>query len=244
MSAEPLAADGRTPPAPPRPAGVVDLGRYRGRTGGGPAVGPPPREGDDAANRSPLTDAVVVPVVPQDRSEPPGRVRAAAETRVTTVIDDELVIRRLHLGSVLRMAFGFSLCAAIVGIGAGVLIWVTISTLGVVENLESLAEDLGWVDVSFDGPAMLRAALIGGGILVVAASLLSVVFAEVFNLLSTITGGLKADVGPAPLTRRDRRRIRKALKRRAREAAKVVQPTGASSSRPKTTTRLKGRGHH
>ena len=136
--------------------------------------------------------------------------------------DGEVVIRRLRLGSVLRMAFGFSLCAVIVVVGAGVLIWITISTLGVVENLESLAEDLGWVDVTFDGPAMLRAALIGGGILVVAASLLSVVFAEVFNLLSTITGGLKAEVGPAPLTRRERRRIHKALKRRAREQASAA----------------------
>ena len=116
------------------------------------------------------------------------------------------------------MAFGLSLCTAVVVIGAGVLIWLTISTLGVVENLESLAEDLGWVDVTFDGPAMLRAALIGGGILVVAASLLSVVFAEVFNLLSTITGGLEAEVGPAPLTHRQRRKIRKALKRREKQA--------------------------
>jgi len=135
--------------------------------------------------------------------------------------DGTVVIRRFRLGSVLRMAFGFSLCAAVVVIGAGVLVWVTISTLGVVENLESLAEDLGWVDVSFDGPAMLRSALIGGGILVVAASLLSVVFAEVFNLLSTITGGLRAEVGPAPLSRRERRQIRRALKRRERERAKA-----------------------
>ena len=155
------------------------------------------------------------------RAEPAERTDRMASTTIAGA-DGEVVIRRLRLGSVLRMAFGFSLCAVIVVVGAGVLIWITISTLGVVENLESLAEDLGWVDVTFDGPAMLRAALIGGGILVVAASLLSVVFAEVFNLLSTITGGLKAEVGPAPLTRRERRRIHKALKRRAREQASAA----------------------
>lgn len=225
MSAEPLTDAGRDAPPTPRPAGVIDLGRYRGRTGGGPAVAPPPRvqDPDAADDRSPFAGTVARPVAvpdwtgvssgPSARPDPaPGSVAAA---------DGTVVIRRFRLGSVLRMAFGFSLCAAVVVIGAGVLVWVTISTLGVVENLESLAEDLGWVDVSFDGPAMLRSALIGGGILVVAASLLSVVFAEVFNLLSTITGGLRAEVGPAPLSRRERRQIRRALKRRERERAKA-----------------------
>lgn len=215
MSAEPLTVEGREAPPPPRPAGVIDLGRYRGRTGAGPVVAPPPT--DTAVARSSLTAAVVAPI----RAEPAERTDPMASTTISGA-DGEVVIRRLRLGSVLRMAFGFSLCAVIVVVGAGVLIWITISTLGVVENLESLAEDLGWVDVTFDGPAMLRAALIGGGILVVAASLLSVVFAEVFNLLSTITGGLKAEVGPAPLTRRERRRIHKALKRRAREQASAA----------------------
>ncbi len=215
MSAEPLTVEGREAPPPPRPAGVIDLGRYRGRTGAGPVVAPPPT--DTAVARSSLTAAVVAPI----RAEPAERTDRMASTTIAGA-DGEVVIRRLRLGSVLRMAFGFSLCAVIVVVGAGVLIWITISTLGVVENLESLAEDLGWVDVTFDGPAMLRAALIGGGILVVAASLLSVVFAEVFNLLSTITGGLKAEVGPAPLTRRERRRIHKALKRRAREQASAA----------------------
>lgn len=215
MSAEPLTVEGREAPPPPRPAGVIDLGRYRGRTGAGPVVAPPPT--DTAVARSSLTAAVVAPI----RAEPAERTDPMASMTIAGA-DGEVVIRRLRLGSVLRMAFGFSLCAVIVVVGAGVLIWITISTLGVVENLESLAEDLGWVDVTFDGPAMLRAALIGGGILVVAASLLSVVFAEVFNLLSTITGGLKAEVGPAPLTRRERRRIHKALKRRAREQASAA----------------------
>jgi hypothetical protein len=121
------------------------------------------------------------------------------------------------------MTLGFSLCTFVVVIGAGVLIWQAISTLGVVENVEGLVEDLGWTDVAFDGPAMLRSAAIGGGILVVASTFLSVVFAEIFNLLSTITGGLRADVGPAPLSRRDRRRIRKALKAKLKERAELAE---------------------
>jgi hypothetical protein len=108
-------------------------------------------------------------------------------------------------------------------LGAGVLIWQAVSTLGVVENLESLAEDLGWVDVRFDGPAMLRAAAIGGGILVVAATFLSVVYAEIFNLLSTITGGLRAEVGPPPERRRDRRRAAKAEKAEQKAAKKAAR---------------------
>ena len=54
----------------------------------------------------------------------------------------EVVIRRLRLGSVLRMAFGLSLCI-FAGVGVGALIWLTISTLGVVEHLGSFAEFLG-----------------------------------------------------------------------------------------------------
>lgn len=112
------------------------------------------------------------------------------------------VLRRVRLRSVAKMAAGMVTCAYAVVVGALVLLWLTASALGVVANLESLAEDLGWQDVTFDGPGMLRAVLIGGGILVVASTLLSVVFAEVFNLLSRITGGLEAEIAPAPRRRR------------------------------------------
>ena len=209
MSAEPLTVEGREAPPPPRPAGVIDLGRYRGRTGAGPVVAPPPT--DTAVARSSLTAAVVAPI----RAEPAERTDPMASTTIAGA-DGEVVIRRLRLGSVLRMAFGFSLCAVIVVVGAGVLIWITISTLGVVENLESLAEDLGWADVTFDGPGALRPALVIGGVVVVATTLLSVVAAEVFNLLSTMTGGLRAEVGPPPPSRRERRSAKRAARQMAR----------------------------
>ena len=198
MSAQPLPDVERAAPPVPRPAGVVDLASYRGRVAPSPSVAPPPRSSS------------AVPPAPA----PPRRRPAPAPV---VAPEGDVVIRRVRLGSVFRMTFGFSLCAVLVVIGAGVLIWQAVSTLGVVENLESLAEDLGWVDVRFDGPAMLRAAAIGGGILVVAATFLSVVFAEIFNLLSTITGGLRAEVGPPPERRRDRRRAAKAEKK-ARKA--------------------------
>lgn len=208
------AADAGRPPCPPHPGGVVDLARYRGRSATVPAaVPPPPVAGDGAALRSPLravTDAEVdrpegaVPPVP-----PPAIARPAGPVLDLTDGPEERVIHRLRLGSVARMAFGLSLCAVAVVIGAGALVWVVLSGAGVVDNLESLAEDLGWVDVRFNGPAMLRPALIIGAVVVVATTLLSVVAAEVFNLLSTITGGLRAEVGPPPPTRRQRRRARK-----------------------------------
>jgi len=215
VSADPLFAadDGRTAPPTPRPAGVVDLGRYRGRTAAAPAVVPPARVdgAEEARPRSAQLVAVSAPVrVPdwerlaEDASRPE---RAAAP-----VADGEVVLRRVRLRSVFKMVLGFSLCTYVVVLGAGVLLWSAATGLGVVDNLESLAEDLGWVDVQLDGPPMLRSAAIGGGILVVTATFLSVVFAEVFNLLSTITGGLRAEVGPPPPTRRERRRARKAAK--------------------------------
>ena len=211
MSAEPL-QDG---PAPPRPAGVVDLGRYRGRTGANPPIAPPPRPdgapAPEATSRSPIAGALSAPVLVPDWNAPvPAPVEPAPAARPAASPgldgDTEVVIRRFKLGSVFRMTLGFAVCALLVVLGALILIWVTISTLGVVENLESLAEDLGWDDVTFDGPAMLRAVAIGGAIAAVAATFLSVVFAEVFNLLSTITGGLKAEVGPPPPRRRGRAR--------------------------------------
>lgn len=207
MSAGSPAPVGAGPPATPRPAGVVDLGRYRGRTVAAPAVVPPPRPDDAGEARSRLAEGVSVPVLVPDGNalEPAAAPRPPAAASVL----HERVVHRFRLRSVLKMAFGFSLCVFLVVIGAGVLIWLTIATLGVVQNVESLAEDLGWVDVRFDGPAMLRAATIGGGIAVVAATLLSVVFAEVFNLLSAITGGLRAEVGPPAPSRRERRVARR-----------------------------------
>jgi hypothetical protein len=200
----------RAAPPTPRPAGVIDLGAYRGRTGAAPAVVPPPHPDVDGDG------AVVAPVLVPQRLPAPAVIDVGPGLAVD---GGELVIRRVRLGSVLRMTFGLSLCTFVVVVGAGALIWLTISTLGVVANLESLAEDLGWTDVSFDGPAMLRAACIGGGILVVAATFLSVVFAEVFNLLSTITGGLRAEVGPPPVSRRQRRKARKAARRATKAGA-------------------------
>jgi hypothetical protein len=217
VSAEPLPAPERLAPATPRPAGVVDLGRYRGRVAAGSAVAPPGRDDEDVSGRPPMAGTISAPVLVPDWNAPAPEA-PAPEPVVRT--DGEVVIRRVRLGSVLRMTFGFTLCASLVVLGAGVLIWQAISSLGVVENLESLAEDLGWVDVRFDGPAMLRAAAIGGGILVVAATFLSVIFAEVFNLLSTMTGGLRAEVGPPPPRLRDRRRAKKTAKREAKAAKK------------------------
>ncbi len=226
MSAEPLfTGDTATPaPATPRPAGVIDLGRYRGRVGASPAVSPPGRSDDEVSGRrSALATALSAPVLvpdwgtlaepePEPEPEPEREPDVVTDRRPATSDDGEVVIRRVRLRSVFTMTFGFSVCAFVVVVGAGVLIWLTASALGVVENLESLAEDLGWVDVTFDGPAMLRAASIIGGILVVTSTFLSVVFGEVFNLLSTITGGLRAEVGPPGPSRRDRRRARKAQK--------------------------------
>ncbi len=218
MSAEPLfTGDTGTPaPATPRPAGVIDLGRYRGRVGASPAVSPPGRSDDEVSGRrSALATALSAPVLVPDwgtLADPEPEPDVVTDRRPATSDDGEVVIRRVRLRSVFTMTFGFSVCAFVVVVGAGVLIWLTASALGVVENLESLAEDLGWVDVTFDGPAMLRAASIIGGILVVTSTFLSVVFGEVFNLLSTITGGLRAEVGPPGPSRRDRRRARKAQK--------------------------------
>ena len=221
MSPEPaIEVEASVAPATPRPAGVADLGRFRGRAGAAPAVVAPPRrslegDGPGAADRadsaqpahSPLSAAVAVPVpVPDWSAPPPTTTRPAVEADGA-----EMVIRRVRRGSVLAMAFGLSLCTVVVVVGAGALIGLAVSSLG-------LVEDLGWTDVGLDGPLMLRAAGIGGGILVVAASVLSVVFAEFFNLLSTITGGLRVEVGPPSPSRGLGRRDRKAAKRAANDA--------------------------
>jgi hypothetical protein len=191
------------PPPVPHPAGVVDLSSYRGRSAGLPAVVPPPRLDEE----------------PLFRREP---------SPATGVLDGEVVIRRVRLGPVIRMTFGFSLCTFAVVLGAGVLVWQAISNLGVVANLESFVEDLGWQDVHLEGATMLRSASISGAILVVTATFLSGIFTQVFNLLSTLTGGVRAEVGPPPERWRDRRRAAKAEKRSARAAAKAEKAAKAT----------------
>ncbi len=193
-----------SPPPVPRPAGVVDLAQYRGRVGVGPAVAPPPRDEDEGAEPSVMAPALLATV---ERATPAARPPAVVPERPLV---EQRVIRRLRLRSVAKLAFGSSLCGVAVVIGAGVVTWLVASTLGVVDNLESLAEDLGWDRFELDGPGMLRAATTAGGILVVAATFLATIAAEVFNLLSTITGGLRAEVGPPPATRRERRLARRA----------------------------------
>lgn len=226
-----MSAD-RGVPTPPHPGGVVDLARYRGRVAGRPGPVPPP-SGDAVGERSPLVvgpDAAAAVPVPAWTGAP----EAGTESEIVVDLRDapvvtppvsaptadgaeveERVIRRVRVGSVARMAFGLSCCAVVVVVGAGVLIWLVLTAAGVVENVEGFAEDLGWTDVTFDGPSLLRSSLMIGLVVVIATTLLSMVAAEVFNLLSTITGGLRAEVGSPPPTRRQRRAARRADRARA-----------------------------
>lgn len=218
-----MSAD-RPVPTPPHPGGVVDLARYRGRVAGRPGpVLPPP--GATTGDRSPLVVAdgpsATAPVpawagepdVVVDLREAPAPVAAPPAPAPAGDGVEERVIRRVRVGSVARMAFGLSCCAVVVVVGAGVLIWLVLTAAGVIENVEGFAEDLGWTDVTLDGPSLLRSSLMIGLVVVIATTLLSMVAAEVFNLLSTITGGLRAEVGPPPPTRRQRRAERRAARR-------------------------------
>ena len=128
---------------------------------------------------------------------------------------EERVIRRVRLGPVFRMALGLFICAYIVILGAATVLWFAADALDMITGIEGFVEDLGFENFEFHPDAMFRAAAIGGALLVVAGTFLAVLAAEVFNLLTVMTGGLRAVVGPPLPKRRRIRGMLNALRRRA-----------------------------
>jgi Transmembrane domain of unknown function (DUF3566) len=147
----------------------------------------------DALTADPATRPapVVSPAEPAPRPVPegerPGRL-ARVPRRGRRV---KRIVRRVELWSVLKLALIFFLCMYVVGLLTVAVLWGFANSAGLVDNFESFANEVGWENWQFDGEEMFRQAAVIGGVLVVAATLMTVLATALLNVISELTGGIR-----------------------------------------------------
>ena len=100
-------------------------------------------------------------------------------------------IRSVDLWTVLKISVCFYLCALIVLLGAGAVLWWIGSSFGVIENVESFIEELtGWDEFEFLSWPILRGATLLGLVFVCLLVVGTTIAAALYNLFSELLGGI------------------------------------------------------
>lgn len=121
--------------------------------------------------------------------------RASKVTRTPVERRFHQTIRRIDLWSVLKVSICFYLCSLVVLLTAGIILWYSADTLGVVHNVEKfvgdLANDKGF---KFLPGEILRAATLLGLVFVCLATVMGVLATAFYNLFSDLIGGIEITV--------------------------------------------------
>jgi Transmembrane domain of unknown function (DUF3566) len=141
---------------------------------------------------APVVAPATAPQVKQ-QSKPP-KVAAAPRRRVRAR-RVQRIVRRVDAWSVMKVSFVFFIVMYLVLLVAGVLLWAFAVGTGTIDNVENFIEQLFALDsFSFVGAQILRASIIGGGLLVIAGTFTTTVLAVLFNLISDLVGGVRFTV--------------------------------------------------
>jgi hypothetical protein len=104
-------------------------------------------------------------------------------------------VRSVDLWSVLKVAICFYLCALVVMLVAGVMLWWIASVSGVVGNVERFIGDLvNNNDFKFLSWQVLRASTLVGLVVVCVLTVVTVLAAAFYNLFAELLGGLEITV--------------------------------------------------
>jgi len=104
-------------------------------------------------------------------------------------------IRSVDLWSVLKVSICFYLCALIVVLVAGVLLWWIAAAAGVVASVESFVGELvNNKDFRLLSWEVLRASTLIGLVLVCLMTVVTVLAAAFYNLFSELLGGIEVTV--------------------------------------------------
>jgi hypothetical protein len=117
-------------------------------------------------------------------------VKSRAEQRT-------VILRRIDLWSALKVSLALYLSMFAVILAGAVLLWFGARSAGLIGNIETLIEDLGFADngtFQLKGPEILKMAAVIGPILVVLGSLVTVAGVAVFNAMSRLFGGVELTV--------------------------------------------------
>lgn len=125
------------------------------------------------------------------RKGSPGTARTPKAPPPSTIRTSRLVIRRLDPWTVLKVSILFYLSLCIVLLVAGVMLWLGARSIGVIGNVESFMDSIGFTDFEFRAGQILRGSALGGMVLVVAGTFGNVLMATLYNLINDVVGGLK-----------------------------------------------------
>jgi uncharacterized membrane protein len=104
-------------------------------------------------------------------------------------------VRSVDLWSVLKVSICFYLCALIVVLVAGVMLWWIASAAGVVASIESFVGELvNNKDFRLLSWQVLRAATLIGLVVVCLLTVITVLAAAFYNLFSELLGGIEVTV--------------------------------------------------
>ena len=105
------------------------------------------------------------------------------------------MVRRFELWSVAKVAFLFHLCCGVVSLFAVIGLWFAADRVGTRAQLESFLGDLlGTKDFQLFGDKLLRVAVGVTGALILLATVGTIVMAFLYNMLSSIFGGVVVSV--------------------------------------------------
>jgi len=102
------------------------------------------------------------------------------------------VLRHIEPWSALKVGLIFYTCVWGLSTIAVRILWTTAEDAGTIQKVESFIEDLFALEVfEFDSEQILKIFFLGGLILVVGGTAITVVLVVLFNLISDLTGGVR-----------------------------------------------------
>ncbi|MGH9206572.1 MAG: DUF3566 domain-containing protein [Acidimicrobiales bacterium] len=104
-------------------------------------------------------------------------------------------IRRLEPRTIFKISFLFYLLVLVVLLILGFILWAVASVTGAIHGLNHFVEQLfGYQSFSFVAPQVILGSILVGLVMVVLGSLVNLVLAVVYNLVSEWIGGVEIEV--------------------------------------------------
>lgn len=113
------------------------------------------------------------------------------------------MVHRVDPWTVLRFSALFYGSMLLVGLVAGLLLWIAAATTGVTDNVEQFIKELFAFDsFQLSGGVALRTAVVGGAVLVLVGTGANVMMAVFYNLTSDVVGGIEVTLDEDEADRR------------------------------------------
>jgi hypothetical protein len=104
------------------------------------------------------------------------------------------VIREIDPWSAFKVGLAFHLVVCFTVLIASVLLWSVASATGTIDNIERFLMSFGWESFQFHGWTLLMNEILLGLLLVALLTIVWVLGATMFNLITDLVGGIRVSV--------------------------------------------------